>query len=139
MGLSIKPVQHMYVFQTPRFLLRIKVCLLEADPEISMQGRAKTALILFTVALTSKLCKKHVDSISLHPGCKYLPARRSQGHSDGAAAIKTNLQTYMTPEMREEAVKTIETNTGRKRIDSFRPLSSPSTWGSKMISDLSFC
>lgn len=35
------------------------------------------------------------------------------------AAIKTNLQVYVTPEMREEAMKTLETNTGRKHIRIF--------------------
>lgn len=62
----------------------------------SAYGRAKTADILFTVALASKLRTRHVDSISLHPG-----------------SIKTNLQVYVTPKLREEAINTIETNTGR--------------------------
>ena len=87
-----------------------------ADAGISLQGRAKTANILFTVALAAKLRTQHIDSISLHPGCKRFPIRCSRRHTDGVAAIKTNLQTYMTPEDREEAIKKLEENTGRKRI-----------------------
>ncbi|KAF6232884.1 hypothetical protein HO173_008847 [Letharia columbiana] len=62
----------------------------------SAYGRAKTTSIFFTEALASKLHTRHVDSVSLDPG-----------------SIKTNLQVYLTPEMREEGIKTIETNTGR--------------------------
>ncbi|KAM0798858.1 hypothetical protein BDR22DRAFT_358469 [Usnea florida] len=58
-------------------------------------GRAKTANILFTVALSSKLRTRYVSSVSLHPG-----------------SIKTNLQVHLTPEGREEAIKAVETNTG---------------------------
>lgn len=101
------------------------------DPDISIQGRAKTANILFSVALASKLHTKHVDSVSLHPGCKIFPIPRSQHHSDGVAAIKTNLQIYLSPEARTEAINLLETNTGRKRIDLFCALISPSAWDSK--------
>ena len=87
-----------------------------ADAGISLQGRAKTANILFTIELASKLRTRLIDSISLHPGCKRFPIRRSRRHVDEIAAIKTNLQTYMTPEQREEAMKKLEENTGRKRI-----------------------
>ena len=101
----------------PRIFLWIRICLVNADPEIHIQGRAKTANILFTVALASKLRTKHVDSISLHPGCKGFPIiLRSRYHPDEAVAIKTNLQMYMTQERRKEFLKTIETNTGRKHI-----------------------
>lgn len=102
-------------------------------------GRAKTTSILFTEALASKLHTRHVDSVSLDPGCESCPIRRSQHHPDGIVAIKTNLQVYMTPEMREEGIQTIETNTGRKYIHSFGLFSSPSTWGRRMMSNLSLC
>ncbi|KAL2047971.1 hypothetical protein ABVK25_011142 [Lepraria finkii] len=59
-------------------------------------GAAKTANILFSLALTQKLKNKHVESISLNPG-----------------SIRTNLQTYMTDEMRQESADLYKAQTGR--------------------------
>ena len=116
-GLKYNPSSAYVRIFNARIFLWTRICPVNADPEIYIQGRAKTAKILFTVALASELQTKHVDSVSLHPGCKGFPKiPRSGHHPDEAAAIKTNLQTYVTQEMRKEALKAIETNTGRKHI-----------------------
>ena len=106
-----------------------QTCTVNTDP--IFQGRAKTANVLFTVALAAKLHAKHVDSISLHPGCKIFFVLRFQRRPDGLAAIKTNLQTYMTPGTRDEAIKMLVANTGRKCIDHIRFISSSSAWQPK--------
>jgi NAD(P)-dependent dehydrogenase (short-subunit alcohol dehydrogenase family) len=59
-------------------------------------AQAKTANILFTVALNEKLASKGVQSWTLHPG-----------------SITSGLQKYMTPEAREEGIKAFEAS-GKK-------------------------
>ena len=78
-------------------------------------GAAKTANILFSLALTQKLKNKHVESISLNPGCSSSvrnPA--SQLLTRSTIAIRTNLQTYMTDEMRQESADLYKAQTGRE-------------------------
>lgn len=63
----------------------------------SAYGAAKTATILFTMELASRLKAKHTKAFSLNPG-----------------SIKTNLQTHLTPVLITEAVRMIVANTGRE-------------------------
>ena len=53
------------------------------------------------------------------------PILLCQHKADGFAAIKTNLQTYLTPELRQEAIKLLEANTGRKDAKNFVLLAYP--------------
>lgn len=62
-------------------------------------GQAKTANILFSLALARRLESKHIYSFSLHPG-----------------SIKTNLQVHMSPESRKEAISLVEKNTGNTYV-----------------------
>lgn len=62
----------------------------------SAYGAAKSANILFTLALAKRLKSEEVKAISLHPG-----------------SVATNLQSYMTPELAEETMQMIRDKTGR--------------------------
>ncbi|KAK0511869.1 hypothetical protein JMJ35_005719 [Cladonia borealis] len=67
----------------------------EYHPSIAY-GAAKSANILFTLALARRLESEQVKAISLHPG-----------------SVATNLQTYMTPELAEDTMQMIRDKTGR--------------------------
>ena len=90
-GLKYNPSSAYVRIFDARIFLWTRICPVNADPEIYIQGRAKTAIILFTVALASELQIKHVDSVSLHPGCKGFPKYRVPG------IILTKLQPSKPP------------------------------------------
>lgn len=59
-------------------------------------GEAKTAIILFSLALASRLRDKHIYSYSLHPG-----------------SISTHLQKHMNPDLYQDAYALIKAKTGK--------------------------